>query len=152
MSVNFFNPTLIGGSPIVPKFQLFQNWDSAFSIPANSRIYFWFGGNRESSSLTVPSNQFVSWSETFDFTILKIYVYHSSIITANDIEFNLLEISSVTTTNLGNLSGILPTQRSEITCAPNSLSTGNRYEMEIKNKQLANVFTPYQLTALCEKI
>lgn len=152
MGVNFFNPTLVGGSPTAPKFQLFQNWDSAFSIPANTRIYWWFGGNRESSDLSIPSNQFVSWSDTFDFTILKIYVYHSPVFTATDIEFNLLEISSATTTNLGNLSGILPTQRSEIICSSNSLSSGNRYEMEIKNKQLANVFTPYQITALCEKL
>jgi hypothetical protein len=152
VGVNFFNPTNIGGTPPIPKFQLFQNWDSAFSIPANTRIYFWFGGNRESANLTSPSNQFAYWNNALEFSIIKLYIYHSPIFNAEEIEFNLLEVSTATTTNLGVLNGVLPAQRSEIICSSNTLTTFSQYEMEIKNKQIGNVFTPYQITALCEKV
>ena len=150
MGVSFFNPSKSGGSATNPKFLLFQN--QIEEIPANQRIYFWFGGNRHNAIITDPPNQFAYWtSGGLNFIIEKIFIYHSPIFNAEDVDVNLVDSTGTIIASLGTLSGILPSQLSILT--PNvSVTSGTTYEIEIMNHQVGNVFTPYQITAVCQKI
>jgi hypothetical protein len=149
VGVNFLNPSKFGGEATSPSFQLFQN--EINEIDPNSRIYFWFGGNRESSNLQSPPFQFLYWDGRFSFVIEKMYVYHGAIINVADVDFNLIEVSSSTSTLLGTLSGTLPAQLSSF--QPNvQLDGGNQYQIEIMNNQLERTFIPYQITAICRRV
>ena len=154
MSVMFYNPSTSSGgnSNTLPTFQLFQNWDGGYTIPALQQLKLWFGGVIYSDNIPFTTQQFLIYTQgNFGIQIKKIFLYHSPIFNAENVDFSLVDVGT-SSTLIGQLNGNLPTQMSEIICDENLIEPLQQIQLNILNNQVANVFTVYQLTILCERV
>ena len=146
MSVMFYNPSTSSGgnSNTLPTFQLFQNWDGGYTIPALQQLKLWFGGVIYSDNIPFTTQQFLIYTQgNFGIQIKKIFLYHSPIFNAENVDFSLVDVGTSST---------LIGQMSEIICDENLIEPLQQIQLNILNNQVANVFTVYQLTILCERV